>query len=735
MRIKESLNVTFDESFPEPKSSPSIKDDRINEPLVQDPVRSPLLEVYILEPGYPKSVKEARGHPIKQVIGELNERTLRSLNKSSLVAASKSDVLPKYPSTTSNENVPAGHYREPGVLLWHGFTLQEFVNQCFGNKNDYGKGRQMPIHCGSQKYNHFTVSSPIATRLSQAVGAAYSLKINKKDACVVTYFGDGSASDENVDILIKASTKDLGFINGKPVVTYIVLQKALSMESAWVSDYVPAYRLQIDSEKLRDLKFEGWKESAKNSAAFGYGPGYYGECGKRGGYMEVTGFTPKIREQIYKVSFVNLCSNISGQILSILVMSLPKTLENALNILEGAVKSFNQLKMCDERGGRHRCFCDNITCASDVNDCKELSDEYYTKKFHKVNKEDKRRDDKLRRQPPPYLMPSFRKEKQIEQRNAVHLGLDNGSDVGGVPQLKGARACSFEELKRCSNNFSEENILGSGATGSDLSPPHESAIQDSDVIIKASEEIMESKKIYVIQNSKDIFEGKDKAVNFICNSSVAPNASDIEKLAKDYFEFQFIDDSFSPLKAMESGYLLMIKKIHVLAENLKIFWRLLHDLASLWTFGSNIYFATITNAPNLKVTIRNMLPSNQASLWTDFANDKEAIVRWGSLYTLHASPILLVLDDVWLPSIIIDFRFKCRRYKILITSRTTFPRFNTYKLLPMADQDAISLLSYSTLSERTRQTDYDDEEIPEDLVYKVEFLSYSTCLMRSESAE
>nr|GEW44039.1 hypothetical protein CTI12_AA462180 [Tanacetum cinerariifolium] len=34
--------------------------------------------------------------------------------------------------------------------------------------------------------------------------------------------------------------------------------------SAWVSDYFLAYRLKIDSEKLRDLKFEGWKESAKN---------------------------------------------------------------------------------------------------------------------------------------------------------------------------------------------------------------------------------------------------------------------------------------------------------------------------------------------------------------------------------------------------------------------------------------------------------------------------------------
>ncbi|XP_049393459.1 alanine aminotransferase 2, mitochondrial-like [Solanum stenotomum] len=52
--------------------------------------------------------------------------------------------------------------------------------------------------------------------------------------------------------------------------------------------------------------------------------GFYGECGKRGGYMEVTGFSPEIREQIYKVASVNLCSNISGQILASLVMSPPK---------------------------------------------------------------------------------------------------------------------------------------------------------------------------------------------------------------------------------------------------------------------------------------------------------------------------------------------------------------------------------------------------------------------------
>jgi alanine transaminase len=40
--------------------------------------------------------------------------------------------------------------------------------------------------------------------------------------------------------------------------------------------------------------------------------------------MEVTGFSPDVREQMYKVASVNLCSNISGQILASLVMSPPK---------------------------------------------------------------------------------------------------------------------------------------------------------------------------------------------------------------------------------------------------------------------------------------------------------------------------------------------------------------------------------------------------------------------------
>ncbi|GKA64241.1 hypothetical protein Tco_0763847 [Tanacetum coccineum] len=81
MRIEESLNVTFDESLPEPKSYSSVEDDRIIKPVVQNPVRSSPLEANALDPGYPKSLKEAKGHPIEQAIDELNKRTLRSKTK------------------------------------------------------------------------------------------------------------------------------------------------------------------------------------------------------------------------------------------------------------------------------------------------------------------------------------------------------------------------------------------------------------------------------------------------------------------------------------------------------------------------------------------------------------------------------------------------------------------------------------------------------------------------------
>jgi len=98
-------------------------------------------------------------------------------------------------SALTNDDVVFAQYREVGVLLWRGFSLQQAADQCFSNEMDLGKGRQMPVHYGSKELNYQTISSPLATQLPQAVGAAYALKLDKKKACTICYFGEGAASE------------------------------------------------------------------------------------------------------------------------------------------------------------------------------------------------------------------------------------------------------------------------------------------------------------------------------------------------------------------------------------------------------------------------------------------------------------------------------------------------------------------------------------------------------------
>ncbi|KAF2364995.1 Dehydrogenase E1 component [Trinorchestia longiramus] len=88
-----------------------------------------------------------------------------------------------------------GQYREAGVLMWRGFTLDNFMNQCYGNIGDLGKGRQMPVHYGSDTHNFVTISSPLGTQMPQAVGSAYALKREGDGRCVICYFGDGTSSE------------------------------------------------------------------------------------------------------------------------------------------------------------------------------------------------------------------------------------------------------------------------------------------------------------------------------------------------------------------------------------------------------------------------------------------------------------------------------------------------------------------------------------------------------------
>lgn len=105
-----------------------------------------------------------------------------------------------------NDDMIMAQYREQGALAYRGFTTDEFMNQLFGNEQDYGKGRQMPVHYGSSKLNYMTISSPLATQIPQATGYAYGQKLAGKGHCTIVFFGEGAASEGDFHAALNMAT-------------------------------------------------------------------------------------------------------------------------------------------------------------------------------------------------------------------------------------------------------------------------------------------------------------------------------------------------------------------------------------------------------------------------------------------------------------------------------------------------------------------------------------------------
>src|SRR5450755_4203590 len=72
-------------------------------------------------------------------------------------------------------------YREFGAALLRGLDFQRFIDNMFGNANDTVKGRQMPDHYTCRASHWLSISSPVGTQITQAVGFAWAGKLKKQD--------------------------------------------------------------------------------------------------------------------------------------------------------------------------------------------------------------------------------------------------------------------------------------------------------------------------------------------------------------------------------------------------------------------------------------------------------------------------------------------------------------------------------------------------------------------------
>ncbi|EAW16102.1 thiamine pyrophosphate-dependent dehydrogenase E1 component subunit alpha [Aspergillus fischeri NRRL 181] len=118
-----------------------------------------------------------------------------------MVSAGEEGISVGSAAALTPDDVVFAQYRETGVFQQRGFTLKDFMSQLFANRNDNGRGRNMPVHYGSNYPRTHTISSPLATQIPQASGAAYALKLqalqnpDTPPRIVACYFGEGAASE------------------------------------------------------------------------------------------------------------------------------------------------------------------------------------------------------------------------------------------------------------------------------------------------------------------------------------------------------------------------------------------------------------------------------------------------------------------------------------------------------------------------------------------------------------
>ena len=131
----------------------------------------------------------------------------------------------------------------------------------------------------------------------------------------------------------------------------------------------------------------------------------------------------------------------------------------------------------------------------------------------------------------------------------------------------------------------------------------------------------------------------------------------------------------------------------------------------------NIFFVNVSKNPNLKVIVQRLF-SHKSDELLEFLSDEDAINQLEHLFNqIGPTPILLILDDVWpgSESLIEKFRFDIPDYKIMVTSRTAFPRFNSKYNLELLDHEhAMSLFHH-----HSAYLQDESSNIPEEYIEKV----------------
>ncbi|MDE2302057.1 MAG: 3-methyl-2-oxobutanoate dehydrogenase (2-methylpropanoyl-transferring) subunit alpha [Sphingomonadales bacterium] len=86
-------------------------------------------------------------------------------------------------------------YRQQGLLIARGWSIEDMMNQIYGNRADRLMGRQLPIMYSVKEASFFSISGNLATQFPQAVGWAMASAAKGDTRIAATWCGEGSTAE------------------------------------------------------------------------------------------------------------------------------------------------------------------------------------------------------------------------------------------------------------------------------------------------------------------------------------------------------------------------------------------------------------------------------------------------------------------------------------------------------------------------------------------------------------
>lgn len=174
----------------------------------------------------------------------------------------------------------------------------------------------------------------------------------------------------------------------------VVIADEVYQENIFKGEFVSVKKVL---RQLQELDSTGLYKDVQLASLHSTSKGVSGECGQRGGYMELVGFDQSVRDQVIKIASISLCPVVTGQALVELMINPPRPEEESFtlyneetssihNALEARAaklyNTFNEMEgvSCQEPEGAMYCF-PNLSLSKKVIEAAEKegmeADEFY----------------------------------------------------------------------------------------------------------------------------------------------------------------------------------------------------------------------------------------------------------------------------------------------------------------------------------------------------------------------